>query len=153
MKSAIDRITSSWARRGRNDRRLQDSGASLAEFALVLPVLVMLVFGIVEFGIAFTKAQAIEAAAREGARLASIEASTYADVNARVNDALTGIPMSGPPTVGVTVDGAPSTCLNQPGKAVTVTVSATHLINIPLVVSNYAVNLNGTAVFRCEAAA
>ncbi len=131
-----------------------ESGASLAEFALVLPVLVMLVFGIIEFGITFTKAQAIEAAAREGARLASIEASTIPEIEARVNDALTGIPMTGLPGVAVSVDNVPNTtCLNQPGRPVKVEVSTTHLINIPLVLSNYSVNLNGTAVFRCEASA
>ena len=38
----------------------------MAEFALVLPLLLILLFGIVEFGIAFNRAQAVEAAAREG---------------------------------------------------------------------------------------
>ncbi len=124
-----------------------ESGASMAEFALVLPILVMAVFGIIEFGIAFTKAQAIEAAAREGARLASIESSTLADVDSRVNEALTGIPMSGPPTVAV----SPGPCQDRPGQKVTVAVTTTHLIDIPLVASNLALNLDGTAVFRCEA--
>lgn len=149
MQKPIDPRSRFQAPRRLSRHLRRDSGASLAEFALVLPVLVMIVFGIIEFGIAFTKAQAIEAAAREGARLASIESSTVGDIEARVNDALTGIPMSGPPTVSVT----PGTCTNRPGESVTVGVSTTHMINIPLVLNNYSVNLNGTAVFRCEAAA
>jgi len=120
----------------------------MVEFAIVLPILVMLVFGIVEFGITFTKAQAVEAAAREGARLASIESSTVPDIEARVNAALTGIPMSSPPVVTVS-----AVCNNRPGGSVTVGVSADHNINIPLVLSNHTVTLNGTAVFRCEAGA
>lgn len=149
MTLPIDRTILLRARRGCAGKGRRDLGSSLAEFALVLPVLVMLVFGIVEFGITFTKAQAIEAAAREGARLASIEATTIPEIEARVNDALTGIPMATPAAVAVPT----GTCLNRPGETVRVEVTATHVINIPLVLSNYSVNLNGTAVFRCEAAA
>lgn len=130
-----------------NTNRASDSGASMAEFALLLPLLVMVLFGIIEFGIAFTKAQAIEAAAREGARLASIESSTVSDIETRVNEALTGISMSGPPVVSVD-----QVCNDRPGESVTVGVSTDHIINIPLVLSNYSVTLNGQAVFRCEAA-
>lgn len=135
--------------RRRRDRgtRTSESGASMAEFALVFPLLVIVVFGIVEFGIAFTKAQAIEAAAREGARLASIAPTTVAEVETRVDEALAGIPMASPPTVTV----SPGPCANRPGEKVTVVVTAQHLLNIPLVLSNQAVTLNGTAVFRCEA--
>ena len=53
-----------------------DSGTSLAEFAIVLPVLILILFGIIEFGIAFNRAQAVEAAAREGGRIASLGSST-----------------------------------------------------------------------------
>ncbi len=120
----------------------------MTEFALILPLLVMIVFGIAEFGIAFTKAQAIEAAAREGGRLASIESSTVSDIETRVNEALVGVPMSNPAVVSVS-----AVCLNRPGETVTVGVSTDHIINIPLVLSNYSVTLNGTAVFRCEASA
>lgn len=52
----------------------RDRGAAAVEFALVLPVLVMLLVGIVDFGMA-TNAQAIAGnAARDGARAASLGA-------------------------------------------------------------------------------
>ncbi len=105
----------------------RENGASMAEFAVILPVLIMVLFGIIEFGIAFTKAQAIEASAREGARLASIEGSSVADVGTRVNDALFGIQMSGPPTITVN----PGPCQDRPGEKVTVSVSTDHVISIP----------------------
>jgi Flp pilus assembly protein TadG len=44
-------------------------GTSIVEMALVLPLLLMLVFAIGEFGMAFTRWQTLTNAAREGARL------------------------------------------------------------------------------------
>lgn len=117
----------------------------MVEFALVAPLLLMLLFGAIEYGIAFNRAQAVEAAAREGARLASISSTTVADVQTRVDDTLAGIPMS-TPVVGV----APSTCAGRPGEEVQVTVAVDHVITIPLV-NTWTVNLTGQAVFRCEA--
>ena len=38
-----------------------ERGASLAEFALVLPVLLMILFGIIEFGMVYSRSQAVEA--------------------------------------------------------------------------------------------
>jgi len=47
-------------------------GASLVEFAFVAPVLFLLLFGIVEFGWAFTQYLDVRHGAREGARLAAV---------------------------------------------------------------------------------
>lgn len=121
-----------------------DNGASMAEFAIVAPVLIMLTFGAIEFGIAFNRAQAIEAAAREGARLASIQSTTQADIDARVAAALAGLPITPNP-----VQVNPSVCAGRAGQQVEVIVTAPHPINIPLVVST-TVTLTGQAVFRCE---
>jgi len=49
-----------------------EKGASAVEFAIILPILVMLVFGIIQFGLVFNKYIAITHAAREGARLAAV---------------------------------------------------------------------------------
>ncbi len=46
-----------------------NKGMSSVEFALVLPVFMMLLFGIVEFGTAFYKQQVLTSAAREAARI------------------------------------------------------------------------------------
>ena len=43
-------------------------GQALAEFALILPVLFLLIAGIIEFGRAWNIKQAVTDAAREGAR-------------------------------------------------------------------------------------
>lgn len=122
-----------------------EHGASMAEFAIVLPILIIILFSVVEMGIAFNRAQAIEAAAREGARLASIQSTTSGDVTTRVNEALAGIPitLNGPPSI------TPSVCAGRAGQSVQVAVAADHQINIPLY-GNPTVTLTGQAVFRCE---
>jgi len=50
-----------------------EKGASAVEFALILPILIILVFGIFEFGIAFNNYITITHAAREGARIAAVD--------------------------------------------------------------------------------
>jgi hypothetical protein len=50
----------------------EEKGASAVEFAIILPVLIMIVFGIFEFGFAFNKYISLTHAAREGARLAAV---------------------------------------------------------------------------------
>ena len=128
----------------------------MAEFAFVLPLLVMLLLGIVEMGIAFNRAQAVEAAAREGARLGSLSTTNGGAIGARVDAALAGIPLAGTRTVKVesssgvvSLTGKP--CV-APSQQVKVTVILKHTINIPLVPGfPKTVDLTGQAVFRCEA--
>ena len=60
-------------------QRDQD-GAAAVEFALLLPLLVLLLFGLIQFGLAFnTKIQATNAA-REGARMAVVGIDNWADI-------------------------------------------------------------------------
>ncbi len=49
-----------------------ERGAALVEFALCLPLLLVVIAGIVDFGFAFQRYEVITNAAREGARLASL---------------------------------------------------------------------------------
>jgi Flp pilus assembly protein TadG len=50
----------------------KERGASLVEFALVAPLLIMLLFGIVEFAWLFAQNLDVRHGAREGARLAAV---------------------------------------------------------------------------------
>lgn len=50
------------------EHRWTESGASLVEFALVLPVLILVLFGIIDFSLFFYDKHVITNAAREGAR-------------------------------------------------------------------------------------
>lgn len=57
------------------DARLRgQGGAAAVEFALIAPLLFMIVFAIIEFGICFLKVQSIRAAVREGGRVAAVGA-------------------------------------------------------------------------------
>lgn len=77
-----------------------EQGQSLVEFALVLPLLVILLVGILEFGWLYNGQITLTSAAREGARVAAVQdvqltaANTYdsalnAQTEARITSALT----------------------------------------------------------------
>jgi len=68
-----------WIRRARSEE-----GAQLVEFALVLPLLLLIMLGIAEFGFMFQRYEVLTNAAREGARLAVLPGYADADVQARV---------------------------------------------------------------------
>ena len=61
-----------------------EDGAELVEFALVLPMLLLVVLGIAEFGFMFQRYEVITNAAREGARVAVLPGYSTADVQNRV---------------------------------------------------------------------
>jgi Flp pilus assembly protein TadG len=54
--------------------RLNEKGQSLVEFALVVPILLLLVVGIAEFGRAWMTQNILTGAAREAVRLAAVPA-------------------------------------------------------------------------------
>ena len=61
-------------------------GAALVEMALVLPIFVSVVLGIVEFGRAMMVAQLLTNASREGARMGAMDATTNTEVIDSVKD-------------------------------------------------------------------
>lgn len=98
----------------RTTRLKGSSGQSLAEFAIAVPMLLLLFIGMVEFARGWMVRQVIVNVAREGARLAVIPTSTSATVAARVDSLLTagGInPASASITIN-TCDG--NACAGQP---------------------------------------
>jgi Flp pilus assembly protein TadG len=74
-----------------------ERGAQLVEFALVLPLLLLVVLAIADFGFMFQRYEVLTNAAREGARIAVLPGYTDADVQARVDDYLTAgrVPVAG----------------------------------------------------------
>ena len=63
-----------------------EEGAAAVEFALIVGVLAMLIFGMLQFGLAFFQLQNLRAATREGARIGAVDGSV-ADITARVQQA------------------------------------------------------------------
>lgn len=83
-----------------------DEGQALLEFALVMPLLLILVVGVIEFGRAWNMQQIITDAAREGARKAAIYDPdvTQAMVENTVKNALAGGRIQ-PSTATITTNG------------------------------------------------
>lgn len=102
--------------RARNER-----GAAAVEFALILPVLLLILIGIVEFSLAFNAQLSLNQAAREGARYMAIHNNTGAAATAAKNAA----GRLAPATVSVSfaVSGGGTTCAAN--KQVTATTSYT----------------------------
>ncbi len=97
--------------------RARERGAAAVEFALVLPVLVMIMMGIIDFGMV-TNAQAIVAnAARDGARAASMGANSSTSCVAAVKAASTLLGFSNTGNCATSVPSVTVTCLDASGLA------------------------------------
>ncbi|MEO8274098.1 MAG: TadE family protein [Chloroflexota bacterium] len=96
-------------------RRPRSRGQSLVEFALVLPLFLLLVFGILDLGLAVYSYNSITNAAREGARLAIVNQDAT-NVTTRATSQAT---VARTPTVTVRyyqakTDGTPDTAKTCP---------------------------------------
>ncbi|MBW2187820.1 MAG: pilus assembly protein [Deltaproteobacteria bacterium] len=79
-------------------------GAALVEFALVLPLLLLLLVGLIEFGLLFYNKQVLTNASREGARAGIARVGNISDiVDNYCRDRL--ISFSSPNAVDTDVDG------------------------------------------------
>lgn len=67
-----------------------ETGAAMVEFALILPLLVLLLLGIIQFGFIFNAQITLTSAVREGARHAVV-GNTDEDVKQRVIDYSTAL--------------------------------------------------------------
>lgn len=99
----------------RNNKR---SGAAVVEFAVVAPLLLLLVLGTIEYGRFVMVEQVLTNAAREGARRASLDGATAGEVVQVVTDycadaAISGASASVSPDPSVAVPGAPITVTAQ----------------------------------------
>lgn len=61
-----------------------DNGAAAVEFAVILPLLILLIAGIVEFGLLYFNKQILATASREGARIGINADTTDAEIRVRV---------------------------------------------------------------------
>ena len=83
-------------------KRRREDGAVAVEFALVLPILVFLLFGIINFGAIFAQNLALGNGARQAARLGVVEGKTCQDIVDEAKNNSDSIAMDG---ADVTVDG------------------------------------------------
>lgn len=94
-----------------------DRGAAAVEFALIVPVLLILVFGIMEFSRLYNEQISLSNAARSAARVMSISN----DQGQAVTAAIAGAPALNPAISGGQVSFSPSAC--AVGGTMTVTIN------------------------------
>jgi hypothetical protein len=106
-----------------------EGGQTLVEFTLVLPIFVLVMFAIVDFGLAFHAWITVTNAAREGARVGAVRA-TNADIEQRVRDTAQTLDQA---NLSVAPSCPPSpACPGQPGGSVVVDVSYRYSLITPL---------------------
>jgi Flp pilus assembly protein TadG len=126
----------------------RDAGAAAVELALVLPILLVVVFGIVDFGRAYNAKVSLTQAAREGARVRSLGGDAAATA-ARVQQAAGFLPAA-----AVAVNAGAS-CPAAPSATDVATVTATYTFQFVTPVAALArfaggpITLTGTGVMRC----
>jgi Flp pilus assembly protein TadG len=75
-------------KRRRLARYASDKGAELIEMAIVLPILLLIFAGIIDFGFMFQRYEVVTNAAREGARMGTLPGYSVADIRQRVEEYL-----------------------------------------------------------------
>ncbi|MGY1605475.1 TadE/TadG family type IV pilus assembly protein [Geodermatophilus sp. SYSU D00815] len=127
-------------------RRLRgERGASAVEFALIAPLLVLLVIGIVEFGHAFQVHGQLSAAAREGVRTMALQ-NDPAAARAAVRQATATLD---PAVADAQISITPAAC---PATGGSTTVRLTIDYDMPFLTGMFgaAIDLSGTGVMRCN---
>lgn len=132
---------------GRATARCRDDGAAAVELALMLPILLIVVFGIVQFGFYYNATIELSGAAREGARSMAIDKNTTTATAAATAAAANSCGVAGDPCTVSFVPAAVDSC--PVGKDVTVSVTRNNFsFNIPFV-PVVTVAVSGKAVMRC----
>ncbi|ACL42391.1 TadE family protein (plasmid) [Pseudarthrobacter chlorophenolicus A6] len=118
-----------------------ERGSVAVEFALILPILIAVLLGIMEFGRAYNAQITVTAAAREGARVMSIQGSPALAKTA----VQAASPALNPQLSTGQIQVSPTTC--TAGANVTVTV--TYRLNFITGFLADGVDLKGKGVMRC----
>ncbi len=121
-------------------------GVAAVEFAVVLPLLVMILMGIIEYGYVFMVRQTVQQAAREGCRLAVLQTSVdpYANVTGRVDAVMTAANLSGY-TISMT-HATPG----DPVESITVTIPHSEFSLVGGIYGNHLDSLSGSCSMRKE---
>jgi Flp pilus assembly protein TadG len=106
-------------------RRDRERGQTIVEFAVVLPILAVLLFGILQFGIAFNNYLALTDAARAGARVAAVSRNASNPVAAATTALRSAATDLNGSQLGVSVSST-----WQPGSEVDVTATYPYSINL-----------------------
>ena len=133
------------------NRTSRDEGVAAVEFALILPVLALILFGVLEFGRVWSQYQVFQGAAREGARCAAVASTSDCVVQDEIDQAAAPYDPDTNATVQLVGGGSrPDGCTDaDTGKDVQVFWAQPLDVNIPFW-SDITVTPTIKAVFRCE---
>lgn len=141
------------SRHRQRPRSNREAGAVAVEFALILPIFLVLVLGIAEMGRAFNIQVSLSEAAREAARYAAIHnsASGYSHASAQAAGvaAAPSVGLSAS-NIGVTFSTG-STCTSSGNAVVTVSYTTPWMTGFPALIPGMPANLSiqGKGVMRC----
>ena len=151
----------------------REDGAAAVEFALIAGVLAMLIFGMLQFGVAFFQLQNLRAATREGARAGAVGA-TVGEIQAKTQaNALGALPtpngievrytstgtFGGVPIPAAASRACPPKGLQTVNSAVQVKINLNNvspalkdvfIVDIPLIPPIHLENAAISGSFRCE---
>jgi Flp pilus assembly protein TadG len=135
-------------RRTRRTGKQSRKGAALLEFAVILPVYLLFVFGIIEYGRMVMVQQIITGAAREGARVGVLDDSTSATVSTAANRILSAAGIASA-TISATPD-PPSSATYASFVTVTVSVPFSSVSWLPSPMYLGGKTLTSTSIMRRE---
>jgi Flp pilus assembly protein TadG len=129
----------------------RERGAVAVEFALVMPLLLLILFGTIEFGRVYSEWQVFNAAAREGARCAAVQATEFnqCDVATSIHDAAHSYANDLAPESSWSITPASGCTDATHGQDVTVSWPQPLKIDVPFW-DNVTVTPTISATFRCE---
>jgi len=136
-------------------RRRSERGAALVEFALLAPLLIILVMGIIEFGWLFAQMNEIRHVAQEGARWGAVSRPDIDGGGIGSSDlfdracAAANLPSGTTVTVASSFE-IPGQTQKEDTAAVTVTANVQSLSGLPLITAFLPTTLTNTATFRLE---
>ena len=124
----------------------REAGAAAVEMALLAPLLFMLIFGIISYGLAFLQLQTVRSAMREGARASAVGATA-----AQVQSKVLGSSLGALPT-GTSLDLSKASCAGGVGSDTTVKLAWNGngiAVSIPFV-PKITLHPDVSSTFQCE---
>jgi Flp pilus assembly protein TadG len=127
---------------------IKNQGQTLVEWALVLPVLLLLIMGVLDLGRAVYYNSVLYSAAREGARYGIVHPCDYSAIESAVYQRAVATPIS---NIVITFDPAQPSCNGttkaDPDTTIAISVTSNFVPATPFV---GAITLNGSSTMKLE---
>lgn len=121
-------------------------GQALVEFALILPILLLILMGIIQFGLVINAYLTISNVSREGARAAAVGTS-YTDVDSLIISSAPNLDSN-----KLTINISPSEGNRRSGETLTAHITYNYKLTVPIISSlfNNQIILNAETSMRIE---